>query len=307
MSRIEEIEGFVQVVESGSFSKAASRLKLTKSTLSRRVAQLEARLGVQLLNRTTRKISLNEAGDRLYKRCSIILADLEEAESEAGAGQTELRGTLKIAAPTSFGQLHMKPVLSEFMRAHENITVDIDFNDRQVDIVEEGFDVAVRIGVLPDSSLIARKLTTIRSAVVASPTFWDAHGRPKTPEDLSDVPCLRYSNIARPGIIPFVRPDGERGSISPPIRLLANDGQIMTETAIDTCGFVVEPSFLVHQQVCDGLLEVVLNDHVWLTSHLYVIYPPTRRLSARVRAFVDLMVEHFAGNTFWEDDLPTLA
>ena len=303
MSRFEDIEGFVQVVETGSFSQAATRLKLTKSTLSRRVAHLEARLGVQLLNRTTRKISLTEAGGDLYKRCSIILADLEEAESVAGAGQTKLSGTLRIAAPTSFGQMHLRPVIADFMRKHQHITVDIDFNDRRVDIVEEGFDVAVRIGVLSDSSLIARKLVPIRSLVVGAPAFWDHYGRPKSPQDLRGLPALRYSNIPRPEQIPYWGSGGEQGAVTAPIRLLANDGQILAETAISGCGFVIEPSFLVHQQIKAGTLEAVLTEYEWLRSDLFVLYPPTRRLSARVRAFVDTMVDHFANNAYWDEGL----
>jgi len=301
MSRFEEIESFVQVVESGSFSAAAIRLKLTKSTLSRRVSQLEARLGAQLLNRTTRKISLTDVGATLHKRCRIILADLDEAESEAGAGQTELSGTLRIAAPMSFGQLHLRPVLSEFMEAHENITLDIDFNDRRVNIVEEGFDVGIRIGALDDSSLIARKLATIDSVLVASPEFWDLYGRPQSLDHLTDLPCLRYSNMTRPDVISYWGPMGEKGTIKSPIRFLANDGQIMLEMAEEGAGYIITPKFLAYDLIRSGKLEPVLEDYAWLDTGLYVIYPPTRRLSARVRAFVDLMAMRFGGENVWEN------
>lgn len=303
MSRLEEIETFLQIARSGSISGAASVLKIAKSAASRRLAELEARLGVQLFHRTTRSMSLTDAGAAFLTRAERVVGDLEEAEAEASAGQTSLSGALRIAAPLAFGLSELSCVIAGFASAHPKVVVDVDFSDRRVDLVGEGFDIAIRIGELADSSLVARKLCPVRSVVAASPGFWDAHGRPRHPEDLQALPCLRYSNVTRPGVIPYWKEGGENGAIEPPIRMLANNGDFLTEAATHGAGFVIEPTFLLHEEVRSGALEMALADYSWSNLNLHVIYPPARQRSARVRAFADAVIAKFSGNPYWDEGL----
>lgn len=303
MSRLEEIEAFIEIARAGSISGAARALRIAKSAVSRRLADLEARLGVQLYVRTTRRLSLTDAGARFLKRAQILLDDLEEAEAEAMAGRTELAGALKIAAPLSFGLKHLQPVISDFVHKHPKIEIEIDFSDRRVDLVGEGFDIAVRIGALTDSSLIARKLCPVRSVVAASPGFWKKHGRPRHPRDLGDAPCVRYSNIERPNVLQYWGPKGETGVIEPPIRLLANNGDFLVAMASDGAGFIIEPTFFLYSDVKSGALETALIDFEWSAASLHVVYPPTRQVSARVRAFADAVIARFHNNPYWDECL----
>ncbi|MEE2690903.1 MAG: LysR family transcriptional regulator [Pseudomonadota bacterium] len=303
MSRLEEIDTFVRIAEAGSISRAAEQLHVAKSAVSRRLSDLEARLGVQLFLRTTRRMSLTDAGAAFLRRARRILDDLEEAEAEAGESLAALSGNLKIAAPLSFGMTHLRPVLVEFIRTHPKVNAEVDFSDRKVDLVGEGFDIAVRIGALADSSLIARKLCPIRAVVAAAPAFWKHHGKPKHPRDLSRLPYLAYSNMARPGAIQYWGPRGETGAVEPPLRMLANNGEFLTDIAIGVCGFVVDPTFLLHDHLRSGALEAALTDYEWSVSSLHVVYPPTRQPSARVRAFADAVIARFNNNPYWDEGL----
>ncbi len=301
MDRFSELDAFVQIARSGSISAAAERLNVAKSAVSRRLADLEARLGVQLFNRTTRRVTLTEAGSNFLSRASALLDDLEEAEAEASAGMTELIGKLKIAAPLSFGLKHLQPVLSKFIDAHPGLDLEIDFSDRKVDLIEEGFDVAVRIGALADSSLIARKLCPVRQVVAAAPAFWKEYGAPAHPRDLEKLPCIRYSNIARPEIVPYWGPGGEAGSLTATIKMLANNGDFLTDMAIDGHGYLIEPTFFLVEPVEAGALQPALCNFAWAPANLFVLYPPTRRLSQRVRVFIDALVERFHNNPYWDE------
>ena len=303
MNSFSEIDAFVRIARAGSISGAARQLNIAKSAASKRLSDLEARLGVQLFIRTTRKLTLTDAGARFLTRAIQLLDDLEEAEAEASASQHQLKGKLKLAAPLSFGIIHLQPVLSRFSQLHDQLDLEVDLADRVVDIVEEGFDAAIRIGVLADSSLIAKRLCPIRSRLVAAPSFWDKHGRPRRPEDLTTLPCLRYSNLARFDVIDYWGNKGERGKIAPPIKVLANNGEFLTNMAIDGHGFLAEPTFFLHEHIRTGALEPVLDDYVWSAMELYVLYPPTRQLSARVRAFVDFMAAQFHNNPYWDERL----
>ena len=198
MDKFEDLQAFVAVVEAGSFTGAAERLGAAKSAVSRRVSALEERLGVQLLRRTTRTQNLTETGRSFYEHSARILADLEEAESAVQQEHGELRGTLRVALPLSFGVRHMCKPIASFSRLHPKIRFDLDLNDRRIDLVEEGMDLAIRIGHLPDSSLIARRLFDVRSVVCASPHYLSVHGEPQSPEDLAEHDCLVYSNLPDP-------------------------------------------------------------------------------------------------------------
>ena len=303
MNQFIEIDTFVRIARTGSISAAARQLNIAKSAASKRLSDLEERLGVQLFLRTTRRLTLTDAGQRFLMRAIRLLDDLAEAESEASAGQTQLHGKLKIAAPLSFGMKHLRPVLSRFAATHEQLDLELDFADRTVDIIEEGFDVAVRIGVLADSSLIAKKLCPIRHSLVAAPTFWKTHGKPRHPTDLETLPCLRYTNLTRYDVIDYWGAKGEHGKIAPPFKILANNGEFLTEMAVDGHGFLVEPNFFLYEHIRNGVLETALDNFAWSSMELFVLYPPTRQVSARVRALVDFLSDHFLNNPYWDDGL----
>lgn len=301
MSRLEEIDAFVRIAEAGSISRAAERARIAKSAMSRRLSELEARLGAPLFARTTRKMTLTDAGAAFLARARRLLDDLEEAEAEASEGAAALAGALKIAAPLSFGLTHLKPVIADFVRRHPKVNVEVDFSDRRVDIVGEGFDAAVRIGVLADSTLIAAKLCPIRAVAAAAPAFWKQHGEPQHPRDLSTLPLLAYSNVPRPGALRYWGPGGESGVIEPPVRGLANNGDFLADMAANVCGFVVGPTFLMHERLRSGALEPVLCGYEWSNASLHLVYPPTRQPSARLRAFADAVGAAFRNNPYWDE------
>ncbi|MEM8552551.1 MAG: LysR family transcriptional regulator [Pseudomonadota bacterium] len=285
-----ELETFVAVARAGSISKAAERLGVAKSVVSRRLADLEERLGTPLISRTTRRMSLTGQGDGLLQRAEAILDDIEDAEAAVRSVHGELSGRLRVAAPLSFGLIVLQPLVAEFASANPKVLIDIDLADRNVDLVQEGFDVALRIGQLADSSLVARKVAPVRMVVAAAPAFWERHGTPKTPHDLEDLPCLYYSRTGKMAPIRYWGPQGARGTLSPPARFVANNGDFMAMAAAQELGFVIGPRFIVAKALAEGSLAAVLTDHAWSDSSLYLVYPPTRRPSARVRAFADAVL-----------------
>lgn len=298
MNRLLEMEIFVRIVDAGSISAAAERLDTAKSAVSRRLTDLETRLGVRLLNRTTRRLSLTGAGSDFYARCVAILADVTEAEECVASAETELAGGMRVAAPVSFGLAHLGPAINEFMLEHPGVTFDLDFNDRHVDLVEEGFDVAIRIAKLPDSTLIARRLTPILSVVCASPEYWDTHGRPQRPEDLKGHRALRYTNAPQRAW-PWTRADGGRGSVTIPYVFSANNGDYLAKAAIAGLGVVRTPVFIVYRAIESGDLEPVLTNYRWGDVEAHAVYPPTRHVSRRVRAFIDFLAERYGDEPYW--------
>jgi len=211
MDRFEDMRCFVQVVERGSVTRAAEALRIAPSAVSRRIKELEARLGTQLLSRTTRRMSLTEAGRSFHARCQRILADVEEAEAEASDRQSALKGGLRVAAPLGFGTAHLTPIVVDFMREHPQVELDLDLSDRVVDLVAEGFELAIRIGTLRDSSMIARKLADVRVVACAAPALIAARGMPRHPDELKDWPALCYSGTERGDIWRYRAPDGTDG------------------------------------------------------------------------------------------------
>lgn len=300
MAQFYEIQTFVSVVESGGFSAAADRLGIAKSAVSRRMADLEARLGVQLLHRTTRRITLTDSGRGFYERCKQLLADLDEAEQCVSQAHGALRGSLRITMPTAFGLLHVTPAITEFTQQHPDIAFELDFNDRQVDLLHEGFDLAIRVARLADSSLIARRLAPIRFTVCASPEYIAAHGTPRTPQELAQHACLIYSNSPEPGVWSYEPSDGERIAVNVGVKLKANNGDFLRAAAIAGLGIVMLPTFYTHEAVADGRLLPLLREVNWPVVNAYALYPPTRHLSTRVRAFVDFLAARFAGTPYWD-------
>lgn len=300
MDRFADMRMFVAVVDAGSISGAAERLEVAKSAVSRRLTDLEARLGAELLHRTTRRLGLTHSGRAFFERAQRILADLEEAEQAVSQAHGAIRGRLKVALPLSFGLLHLAGLINEFLGLHPEVEFDLDFNDRQIDLMQEGFDLAIRIARLPDSSLIARKLAPIRHALCASPDYLARHGTPARADDLASHAGLVYSNLANPGLWSYVRPDGQPGSVQVPVKLRANNGDFLCRAAIAGQGVILHPTFYLSDAIRTGELVPLLTDHAWPELNAYALYPPTRHLSRRVRAFVDFLAEKLAGEPDWD-------
>ncbi len=299
MDRCEALETFVRVVEAGSFSGAAERLMIAKSAVSRRITDLEERLGSRLLNRTTRRLSLTEAGQQLYERAVRLLADLEEVE-RSFTDEGELRGQIRMAAPLSFGLMHLTPVVSEFLERHPQVTFDLDLNDRQVNLVEEGFDLTLRIATLEESSLVARRLAPIRLVACASPAYLARHGTPRHPEELAHHAGLHYANAPDGTTWSFIGPDGRRHEVKVPLRLRANNGDLQVLMARQGLGITVAPTFLLYRHLASGELLPILPDYQLPTTAAWAVYPSHRHLPRRVRQLIDLMVLRFGDEPYWD-------
>lgn len=300
MDRFENMNAFVRVVEAGSISAAADRMNTAKSVVSRRLKELEAHLGVELFHRTTRQMNLTDSGRAFYQQCVRILDDILEAEHATSQFHGALKGSLKVAVPLSFGLMHLGPAIHEFLQVHPDIEFDLDFNDRQVDLLAEGFDLAIRIANLPDSSLIARRLAPIQAVMCASPAYLERMGKPQLPEELMQHRCLAYNLISnfenwdlydakeqlvRTKIVPYLK---------------ASDGQFLRDAAVAGLGIVLLPTFIVYQQIDSGALQPLLTEFHAAPLTAYAIYPQTRHLSQRVRAFVDFLIRRFEGSPYWD-------
>jgi len=307
MDKFEDLQAFVAVVEAGSFTAAADRLNSAKSAVSRRVSALEERLGVQLLRRTTRVLNLTETGQSFYDHSARILADLDEAEAAIQLEHGELSGTLRVALPLSFGVRHMCKPIAAFCKRHPKLHFDLDLNDRRIDLVEEGIDLALRIGHLRDSTLIARKLFEARTVVAASPHYLKTHGTPSTPEELTDHDCMAYSNLADPDKWSWKDEKGKEHVIKVNTVLRASSGDFLANAAAHGLGIVIQPTFLAAEAIRLGNLVPILHNYKWPVTPAYAVYPPTRHLSYRVRAFIDFLVERFADTPQWDRDCETLS
>lgn len=303
MNELDQLRVFVAVVENHSATKAAEKLNVAVSAISRRLQELESQLGVQLLQRTTRKMHLTEAGDLFYRRCRQLLDDLEEAKQAVSLSAKQLTGTLRIATPLSFGISHLTPAIAAFMHLHEGITVQLDMSDRRINLLDEGFDLAIRIGDLEDSSLIARKLAPIDQVVCAAPSFFQRYGEPQTLADLASLPALCYTNLRYPDVWRYRDASGQLHSVKVSMRLSATNGDALREAAIAGLGVLCEPSFILYEAVEGGLLKPVLTEYQWYSMDAYALYPKTRFVSARVRAFIDFLVEYFGKEPYWQQFL----
>jgi DNA-binding transcriptional LysR family regulator len=300
MDRLSAIEAFVKVAELKSFSAAAARLGTSKSVVSRNVSALEAQLGLRLFQRTTRALTLTEAGRSYLERVSQILLDLQEADEAVSQLQAAPRGRLKISAPMSFGFLHLAPALADFLAQYPGLEVDMAMSDRFVDLIEEGFDLAVRIGALPDSSLIAKKIAPIRRVISASPHYLKTHGAPDVPQDLQRHQCLCNSNQAEGTEWRFVTPEGKALTVPVKGRLALNNGDALRVAALNHMGFIDIPTFLIGEDLRAGTLVSVLDDYMPQTLALHVVYPHARHLTPTVRAFIDFVSSRFGPRPYWD-------
>lgn len=298
MDRIDAMRAFVTVVSEGTFTRAADRLELSPQLVSKYVSQLEQHLGVRLLNRTTRRIHLTEAGTRYYQRAQQVLVEIDDMENQLGDLQTQARGLLRISAPVSFAIRHMAPLLRDFQNAHPAVGIDLQLNDRKVDIVEEGFDIALRIGRLKSSSLIAKRIAPVRLVICASPEYLKRHGRPQRPEDLGDHRYLRYSymelDTSEP-VYKWLQSSGRNGG-----DMISNNGDVLVEAAIAGAGIVLQPTFISGNAIREGKLQVILPEYEPEPAALYVVYAHRRLLASKVRYFVDFMEEYFGDPPYWD-------
>jgi DNA-binding transcriptional LysR family regulator len=305
MDKFANLEALVAVVESGSFSKAAERLDITKSVVSRRISLLEQQLGVHLLRRTTRSLSLTGPGQEFYGRAVRILAELGEAEQSVADASVELRGRLRLAAPLSFGLHHLSGALNDFMHEHTGMELDLDLNDREVNLVEEGFDMAVRIGNLRDSTLIARRLGTVRFVTCASPEYLARQGVPSHPDELTEHAGLHYANLTPAEAWQFIGSSGEPVVAVPGICMRANNGDVLASAAAAGLGIVNTPTFIVSDLIACGKLVPILPEHQRPSIGIHAVFPPGRLIARRVRVFADYLAKRFGDLPYWDRKLTT--
>lgn len=295
MDRISAMEVFVRVVQSGSFSAAARDLDLTPSAVSKQIGRLEDRLGARLMNRTTRQLSLTEVGAGFFERASRILTDVVEAERAVVDLHGAPRGTLKLNIPQSFGRRYVVPIIPDFVANFPEIHIDLTLNDRFVDLVEEGIDLAIRIGELSDSSLIARRLAPNRRIVCGTPAYFARHGRPASPADLVEHNCMVYTYRASRNDWRFITPEGGEEVVTVAGNLEANEAEALYSFMLADVGLCLLPLWLVGPDLESGRLEQACQGYHGPDSAISAVYPPGRHLSPKVRAFVDFLVERFAG------------
>ncbi len=292
MNKLREIECFIAVAELGSFVKAADALGISKAAVSRTVLELEARLGSRLMQRTTRRLSLTEAGTLYLERCKQIVAALEEADDLLSAGAAKPSGLLRINAPLTFGVLHLAPLWPMFMEQHEDVALDITLSDRIVDIIDEGYDMAIRIARLSDSSLVHRKLTSTSLHVCASPAYLDKHGTPRHPQDLARHQTISYSYNQSKDEWQFNGPEGPVG-VRISSRMHVNNGDSCVQAALGGIGITRQPTFMIDQYLRSGQLVPVLADYTSPELGIYAVYPSRAHLPAKVRAMLDFLTGAF--------------
>ena len=294
MDRLTEMEAFATVVDQGRFTDAARKMGISKSAVSKHVSSLEARLGARLLNRTTRRVSPTEIGLAYYDRARRVLNDAGEADALVTSMQTEPSGLLRISVATDFGVNHLSPVLGEFLQEFPDITVNMVLNNRFVELISEGFDLAVRIGELEDSTLRARKLAETTKRMVGSPEYFEKYGRPEKIDDLNDHKLLHYSNMANDSVWKLTAPSGEIRQVRTAGWLSVNDGQSLLNAAVSGLGIAYLPSFLYGDTLEQGLIQEAIPDLPGETQGIYAVYPPGRFTQPKVRAFIDFLAHSFA-------------
>jgi DNA-binding transcriptional LysR family regulator len=299
VDRLAAIQVFAQVVESGSFAKAAARLGVSTSAASRHVAELESHLQTRLLNRTTRRVSLTESGRAFYERSVQLLGDLQEAEQEASSAAVMPRGTIRLTTSVNFGVRHVAPAIAEFLASYRDVRFDVSLSDRVVDLVEEGFDLAIRIGLPGADNLVARKLGETRLVPCASPAYLERHGAPKTPEDLATHNCFTYEYVTPRNVWRFRDRAGNEHTVRIAGTLHSNNGDLLAEAAALGAGIVFEPAFIVGPEVRSGRLVPLLQDFVPPPVSIYAVYPSRKHLSAKVRRFVEHLIERFSQAQDW--------
>ena len=294
MDRFLEMQTFNAVVEAGSFVKAANALDISNAAVSRYVVDMETRLGVRLLHRTTRRLSLTEEGQVFYARSKELLAELQEAEDEITSRRDAASGLLRVNAPFTFGILHLAPLWGEFKALHPKVSLDITLADRLVDLVEEGYDVAIRIAMLENSSLVSKRLATTRIVVCASPQYLAQHGTPQHPSELTNHAIISYSYLSTKDEWKFTGPHGPVSVKTNPC-IHTNSGDTCRAAALAHQGVILQPTFLVGRDLQEGTLVELMPEYRSIELGIYAVYPTRKHVSAKVRALIDFLAVHFAG------------
>jgi DNA-binding transcriptional LysR family regulator len=297
VSELDDIRAFLAVVDTGGFGRAAKRLNLAKSIVSRRISRLEAGLGTPLLSRTTRGIYPTDAGLEFKERSRRILDELEEARASIAQRSGGVVGRVRLSVPLSFGVLHIAPILGELALRYPKLEIDAEFTDRIVDLTGERFDLAIRIGRLKDSSLVARRIAPIRAVLVASPDYLARHGAPATPEDIARHECLIYTGSTSDWLFR----SGKRWlAIRPQGRLRSDSGEVLLQWAIAGLGIAVSPTFVASDAIGRGAVQPLLTGYPLPEFGMYVVRPPGARVPAKLRVVIDTLVERFAGEPYWD-------
>ena len=290
MDRLSAMSMFVRVVETGSFSAVAKEIHTTQPTISKNIAELESWLGAKLLNRSTRSLRLTESGADYYERCVAILQEVDEAEQSVGQLQTLPKGVVRIGTVVAFGRLHIVPRLAEFFASYPDIHIDVRMNDRIVDLVEEGVDVAFRMGKLPDSSLVAKTLCSSPMVTVATPGYLKSHGIPQHPRELKEHDCVIYTEWARSHDIDYLE-EGEPLRVRVDGRLLTNNSEAMRAALLSGLGIAKAPKWLVGDALKSGELVSILADYQTNPVDIHAVYPSGRHLPSKVRCLIDFFAE----------------
>jgi DNA-binding transcriptional LysR family regulator len=298
MDRFLEMQTFAAVVDAGSFVKAAEALGLSKAAMSRHVGELETRLGVRLLQRTTRRLSLTEEGQVFYARSKELLAGVDEAEAEITSRSSAASGLLRINAPFTFGILHLAPLWGVFRSQYPQVALDVTLADRVVDLVDEGYDVAIRIATLPSSTLISKRLASTRMVLCASPQYLAAHGTPQHPAELAAHAVISYSYLATRDEWHFVGPQGPVSVKTQPC-IHTNNGDTCRAAALAHQGIILQPDFLVGRDLASGTLVELMPAFRALALGIYAVYPTRKHVPPKVRALIDFLAAHFAQAPAW--------
>ncbi len=300
--RFDDLLTFLDVIETGSITATAARLNLSKSVVSKRISDLEAGLGIELFQRTPRKLLPSANALDFVERIRPLVRDIMEAADTAATRNSAIRGTLRIAAPMTFGTMYLGRMIADFARQYPDLEIALELDDRMIDLARGGYDVGIRIGILRDSSLIARKLCKDARIICCSPDFAATHGLPETLSALSGFSCIDYSNVNTSQLWQFENPANAGDPIAIPMhgRIVANNGEAMRDMAIAGLGLVLLPMFIASEPLRAGTLIPVLPDAKPLPYTIYAVYPPTRHVSAKVRAFVDHIVRQIGSQPIWQ-------
>jgi len=301
MGQLENMRIFVRIVEAGGVSKAADQLGMAKSGVSRCLVALENQLGVQLVNRTTRRISLTGVGREYYQAAVKLIGDVSELDALTANAETSLQGHLRLAVPLSFGLCHLSAAIDVFIREHPGLTLHIDFSDRFVDLVELGVDLAIRISDLKDSSLRARRICPIRLKLCASPAYLKEYGTPQRPEDLRNHNILSYDTGSE-ATLKLRDGQGNERLVQTSAHMVANNGDFLRDMALAGHGIVMLPTFIAWQSLANGELVSVLESYVQDPLNAWAVYPQTRYLSHRARLFIDFLIDRFGDSPYWDTD-----
>jgi DNA-binding transcriptional LysR family regulator len=298
MSRWEGFEELVKVVEMGSFSGAARAMGVSKGNVSQRISQLEDRLGVRLLHRTTRKLALTELGNLYYQRCKQVVEDLDEIEQAVSEYQQRATGVLKISSPHLLGELHIVPAIADFLVDHPNLEIELDYYSRKVDLVEDAYDVGIQVGQRTDVNVVNKPLAKTTFQLVATPQFLNRHGAPEKPSDLKHLRCLMFTEYGLSKPWKFIRGD-EEVSVSGLCRWHSNNGHCLLAAARGSLGLAYLPDYYVAEDVAHGRLVRVLDEWAGIEREVVAIYQHRRHLSSKVRLFVEFMQNRFQRQSPW--------